>query len=349
MHQTADLELGESQPETHVFATAEGQPEMGVPAVLLATEAETVGIEALRIGPPLGHAVGVDRIDRDHRTFGDGEAVVLEVADRDARNRRERWVQAQRFVDAVGQGLQTVLVLETHHGFTERQALLADALLPFWVERQQVGERGQGAGGGVVGRHHQENRVVDDLLIVQPLPVFALGLAQPAQGVSAGVGPTRGEQARERLGQLALAFEALLEFESGNWKSQDRHGGGHHGFEAAVQPGRLGSDLHPDKDVEGHFERELLVGREGEDPIALGDPIRDGVLDPRVHAAAVLGQGCGSEGLAQDAPVAAVVRAVSKQQAAAEDASHDELPGPFRGEDPVAVQQQEAIGFGPEQ
>ena len=83
-HQDADLHLGEVQPQAHMRAAAERHPGETVPrADLFRLEAQR--IEALRLGPDVGHVMGEGRGDADRGAGGNAVAAEFEVLQRAAR------------------------------------------------------------------------------------------------------------------------------------------------------------------------------------------------------------------------------------------------------------------------
>jgi hypothetical protein len=131
--------------------------------VLGATGREPIGIEAQRVAPPFRHEMRVQWVDHDHGPGGDLVPVELDRARRHAGDGRERRVQAERLVDDTVEraGPSELVIAESL--VASSAAFVAHAGLPLGMARELVHQRAERAGGGVVGGHHQEDQVIDDL------------------------------------------------------------------------------------------------------------------------------------------------------------------------------------------
>ena len=109
----------------------------------------------------------------------------LGVLDRLAHHPRHRRHEAHRLLEHQVQRRQL-----SQHGHRQRlvaqcERLRADLVLPLRVLAEVVHERGRGDGRRVVRRHHQEDHVVDDVVVGERLAVVGAGVAQRGEQVVA--------------------------------------------------------------------------------------------------------------------------------------------------------------------
>ena len=261
----------------------------------------------------------------------------VKLGGRDARDHRQRRIAPQRLLHDHRQGLEPVELLEGRA--TARRARGSPrARAPARPgARELVGHRRERARGGVVGRHHQEDHVIDDLLVGEAVAFLGLGAAQ-ARRTCRGSRPARRFGSRSRKKPISHSRPARP-----RWNSRPGIGSRMRDIDAATiaSKARFMAAVPtprstPTKIDDGHVEGQLLVGGErraaSRSPLAPRLEVR---LDHRVHARGVGAQRGPREGRVHDLAVVLVVVAVPQQQAVREDAAHDHVPGLLGGEDAV--------------
>ena len=108
------------------------------------------------------------------------------------------------------------------------------------------------------------------------------------------------------------------------------------------------AELGTDEDAGGHVERQSLDRRKDLDRSVFAIPTFDAAYDHRVHLGRVVTQDRTLESRMHDSTVHLVLFTVHEQQSVGEDASHDRHPRPAGREEALLVEQDQAIGVGPE-
>src|SRR6476469_799536 len=327
VHDRLDLQAGEVHPDALVHATAERLPREPVRLVLAALWREPVGVELRRVRPVVLHQVGELDAQRDAGVRGDADALHHGVLDRVADHHRHGCARPEGF------------------------GLGAAAVLPGRVLPQVLQHRGGGDGRGVVCGHHQEDHVVDDVVVGEPVALVGLDVAQDGEDV-VGLGRPLGRQvvAQEAVEDLAAAVGPAPAGER-HVRADDPRGGLDAGDEGLVDPVHLGlagflraAHEQVGGDVQGQLleppvRRELLVR----------GPVRHALLDRRVQPAGVGREARPGEGLLHDPPVSSVPLEVDENEAPVKKGADELCPGGLVGERLVLVLQCLPAGVGAEQ
>src|SRR5690606_12737238 len=254
-----DLHPGEVHPDALVRAPAERRPRELVDPVLAALRGEPLGVEPVRVRPPLGHVVVAEHRHDDEGPRRDVEAEDRGVLDDLARQRRDGRDHPQRLLHHHVDAGEVVEVVVAGLRLAEGQALLAQPLLPLGVLGQVVGHRRHRDGGGVVRRHQREDHVVDDVLVGEPLAVVGRGLAEGREQVGASLAALVGEVPVEELLQHLAGRQSAVPAQPGDGEA-DVGGARPDGVDEravdAVAFGVVQLDAH--EDVHGEVEGELL-------------------------------------------------------------------------------------------
>ena len=162
-----------------------GRERVAVLLVLVARLGEAVRVELERVGPDLRQPMVHARERDDVRALRQVVTQQLGVAHRPAHRPLHRRHQPNRLVHHQVQRLELLQRLDVERTVAEPVGLVAAALLPLGIGGQVVGHRRRGRRRRVVRGHHQEDHVVDDVLVGELVAVLVLGLAQHGQQVGA--------------------------------------------------------------------------------------------------------------------------------------------------------------------
>ncbi len=342
MEDRLHLHVGEVQADAFVRAAAEGHPGIGVHLVFAAVLGEPLRIKALRVRPVLFHIVGEVGRHGDKAALGNMEAVVFHVTHGAAGQRRHRRAQAQRFLHGQADARQLFQVLVFQLGFAQRAAFLAQALLPFRRAGQVVEQIGQGDGGGVVGRHHQEDHVVDHIVVGEAVAVLGGGMAKRAEQVVVLLGPFRRDLIAEQLLQHPPAAQPLGPAQPRHREAQQRGAGAHRVHERPVDLFGARAQFLAHEHIGGQVQGQPL------DPGQhLDAALRPGVQaggDARPHALQIAAERVFGERLLHDAPVPAVLLEIQQHDAAMEKRADEKVPAAVVGEQVALVHQHELVG-----
>ncbi|MBA7667324.1 hypothetical protein ES703_75411 [subsurface metagenome] len=345
------LHVGEVQAEAHVRAAAERHPGEAV-AVARCFIGKAHRIELVRIRPDFRHVVGVERVDADRGAGGNVVALEGEVAHRAARHRGHRRLQPQRFLERHFRQRHLFQIVDAG-GIVGLDAeplhLVAQPLLPFGVGGELADERRQRRCQCVMGRHHQEAHVVDDVLRRQQRAVLMGGLAQlREQVVAAALAPDR--DLLGEIGDDAFAPGNTAAHLGERQRRADRcDRSGDHVDKGAGDVVDLRPDFGAEEGGRRQIQRELFHRRIHQHLAGLRFPL----LDARGNAAIEIDEiGLHRPRLErhrQRAAVQAVLLEIQQHQPARKQQAEDRSPAMGVRELPRLVEQHEFVGFGPEQ
>ena len=131
--------------------------------------------------------------DRDQRALRHEVAADVHVLGRLAAEDGHRRHQPHALHEDPVDDLELVEQLERDRLPAQRLRLGPGRLLELGVLRQVVGDRRRGDGGRVVGGHHQEDHVVDDVVVGELLAVLGAGVAQRGEQVVTARGTLGGD------------------------------------------------------------------------------------------------------------------------------------------------------------
>ena len=163
---------------------------------LLPLGREPLGVEAERVVPELGVAVGRIGTDDDRRLRGDRVAIDVERRLGLARHAVGRRVEAHGLLDDHRRVLERPHVLQPGGPAGKKGVdLLVDPALHVGVVAKQVQRERQRRGGRLVPGQQEDEGLVPDLVVAEPLPRLGVAGAdeqahevRPAVGVAAVVG-----------------------------------------------------------------------------------------------------------------------------------------------------------------
>src|SRR6478735_9202469 len=260
VHDRLDLGAGEVEADALVHAAAERRPGEPVRLVLATLGGEALGVPRGGVGPVVLEQVRV--LDGDHHVLVGRDPHALDdgllngLADHD----RHRRAQPQRLLHHQVDRRQR---LELGQGGlrAERQRLLAAALLPLGVLAEVLQDRGGRDGGRVVRGHHQEDHVVDDVVVGEALAVLGLDVAEHGEDVVGAGRPAGGQVAAQEVLEHAAPSVGAAPAGERHVGADDPGGGLDAGDEGLVDllhllAARGLRAAH--EDVGGDVERELL-------------------------------------------------------------------------------------------
>ena len=103
------------------------------------------------------------------------------------------------------EAFEPIEIVVLQMSLAERARFVAHAILPLRMAREQIHHRGQRARRRVVRRHHQEDHVIDDLLVRELLALLALGVTELAEEIAAVHGALLRQQRAEALDEQLRA------------------------------------------------------------------------------------------------------------------------------------------------
>ena len=149
------------------------------------TFTKSIGVKAERVWPQLFHIMSEVGRDVDHRPFGDKAAGEFGISHCHARHRWHRGAQSQRFFHHQRGTLHGLHIVIAESWLADGQRFFANALLPIRILAEIIEHVRQGNSGGVVGRHHQKDHVINHVLVTEPFTILSLGPAQYAKQIAA--------------------------------------------------------------------------------------------------------------------------------------------------------------------
>ena len=346
------LQFREVQPQAFVVAAAERNPLEVVFLVLGAFVAEAFRVEAFRVAPVLGHVVGVQRRQVDQGVLGNAVALEGHLLGGAAREGGQRRSQAQGLAEypaGLGHLFQVAVAepVRMFRGGGHLVHLLRQGVLPLRVFAEQVDQRAERAGGGVVGGEQQEDHVVGDVLVAQA--AFFLGrLAQLAEEVRGVRLALFRDQPGHELLQITPAAQAPVPEGARYRQTQHRQRGVRRVNEGLVHLVRFRTHAQAEENLRAHVQQQRLDAVEEGEGFA-GGPGLQAAFHARPHTVDVAGQGRFFERLLHDTAVKLVVGEIAQHQAVGEQPLENRIPGRPAGEHMLLVAQHEFVGVRAEQ
>ena len=130
--------------------------------------------------------------------------------------------QPDRLVHDEVERLQLLERLDVQRTVAQPVGFVAATVLPLGVGRQVVGHGGGGRGRGVVRGHHQEDHVVDDVVVGEPVSVLVFGVAQHREQVGSFVAAALSHPRLEVVLQQLAGFETAPPRERRHAGADDR-------------------------------------------------------------------------------------------------------------------------------
>lgn len=218
------------------------------------------------IRPQVGHVVGVVQADVDQRALRDEVPQDLGVGDCAAHDAGYRGDESLAFLDDEIECGELVELRECRSVRAEGFRLVAARLLPFGVLPQVLHGGRQCDRRRVVRRHHQENHVVDDVVVRESFTVFGFDVAQHREQVVSFVRTSCGQVAAEELLESGAALDSSSPSGAGQWVAHNGRRRLHTPDERLVDLvhfSRRGTFGPTHEDRGGEAEGEFLDGRVG--------------------------------------------------------------------------------------